>query len=396
MFINSISMAVGTELGGIGSLVGTAMLNSIPYRDAAVSNTMKYLVPGFLILGLSFCLMFLAPVWLPVSMVIWVNKASIAFVTILWVFGLRRLHGRVSPLATGYGIAVFLAAAILLTRAANLPLAYIATPVLLLALGVYALADHWHLIRGMRPSLAAVSLAVYITYIFMWVVEIYALLLQRPHWDAALPNPGILHLAQPYGSILAVCYGLLPLTVTAYLTLLINNGLVFRLRRQAFTDTLTGAKSRLALDELSAPFLAGARRLGLTIGVIILDIDHFKSINDLHGHLAGDKVLQELSAILAKTSRADDLLIRYGGEEFLLLCRMRLTDHELGLAERLRLAVRAHGFSWKHSHLCLTVSAGMVLLRENEALESAINRADELLYQAKFAGRNQVAVDHTP
>jgi diguanylate cyclase len=136
-----------------------------------------------------------------------------------------------------------------------------------------------------------------------------------------------------------------------------------------------------------------ARRTGEPIAIIIADIDHFKSINDQHGHDAGDRVIVHASALLAQLCRAGDVVTRWGGEEFLVLLPMTTTQHAAELAERFRDAMQAtQVLSPQQQVLRFTLSFGVASLTLSEPLETSIAQADKALYQSKQAGRNQVSV----
>lgn len=153
------------------------------------------------------------------------------------------------------------------------------------------------------------------------------------------------------------------------------------------TDTLTGLPNRLKLDaELSAEF-ARAKRYGRPFSIIIFDIDNFKKINDELGHLMGDKVLQEIARIVPLNLRPGDVLGRWGGEEFLVLCPETDAQAAYRVADRMRSAIQNHSFATHKQH---TVSAGIAALSSADTIDSLLNRADTSMYQAKFSGKNQV------
>jgi diguanylate cyclase (GGDEF)-like protein len=163
------------------------------------------------------------------------------------------------------------------------------------------------------------------------------------------------------------------------------------LSRLSVTDRLTGLFNRLKIDDLLDIEIKRAQRnpCGQAFGLIMLDIDHFKKINDEHGHQAGDQVLMSFAAILNATLRRTDVAGRWGGEEFIVLCPH--TD-ELGskhLAENLRKALEAYDFAAIGSK---TASFGVTAYRPGDSSHSIIARADQALYQAKHQGRNQVIV----
>lgn len=162
------------------------------------------------------------------------------------------------------------------------------------------------------------------------------------------------------------------------------------LAQLATTDALTGAWNRRHFEELGAVEIASAHRYGEPLSLLMIDIDHFKPINDKYGHPVGDRVLVELTRLLQGHLRASDLLTRWGGEEFtLMLPHCDLAD-ALALAEKLRRLVASHPFPEVGQ---VTVSCGVAELRPRETLHGWLQRADQALYAAKAAGRDQVRVD---
>jgi diguanylate cyclase (GGDEF)-like protein len=166
------------------------------------------------------------------------------------------------------------------------------------------------------------------------------------------------------------------------------------LRNQARRDGMTGLLNRSAILEELKSEIARCARTGRQVAVAMVDIDHFKAINDNYGHLSGDEVIRQVSARLQASVRAYDRVGRYGGEEFLLV----LTDFELerdrGRLERLRNAVRERPIESEAHVFAVTCSVGVSLFGEAQAVavEAVLAAADRALYQAKRAGRNRVVV----
>ena len=161
------------------------------------------------------------------------------------------------------------------------------------------------------------------------------------------------------------------------------------LERLAVTDRLTGLSNRLQLDRVLARELSRSARYGTAFSVVMLDIDHFKRINDTHGHPTGDQVLREIAEILHATVRQSDRLGRWGGEEFLLICPETDLAGARRLAENQRAAIQTHPFPTV-GHC--TASFGVSQVRTEDTAASLVARADAALYQAKTAGRNRVEV----
>lgn len=172
---------------------------------------------------------------------------------------------------------------------------------------------------------------------------------------------------------------------------------VRELTRKALVDALTGLSNRTALGQLFARERLLSERSSKGLGVCIIDIDHFKSVNDVHGHAAGDRVLQRVAQMLVEALRRTDVVGRWGGEEFVVL--LPSSDHH-GLTTVLEKAlgvVRRESFQGKdRTAFQVTFSAGAVLAHIGESLESSVARADALLYAAKRAGRNRILVEPRP
>lgn len=164
-----------------------------------------------------------------------------------------------------------------------------------------------------------------------------------------------------------------------------------KLRRMATTDPLTGLFNRRHLAYLAEKELARFQRSGHPVAFLLLDIDHFKGINDQYGHETGDRVLEEVAAIIRAQLRTQDLVARWGGEEFLAVLPDTGLESAQASAERVREALRAHDWTAKTGErIDLTISAGVSELRGSDDLNSAINRADRALYRSKEGGRNRV------
>lgn len=163
-----------------------------------------------------------------------------------------------------------------------------------------------------------------------------------------------------------------------------------QLEELALQDGLTGVLNRRALLERAAIELARAEREGGDVAVIMLDLDHFKAVNDTHGHLAGDAVLREAVARVQTAVRVYDLVGRYGGEEFLVVAPGAGPAEALAVAERIRGAIAERPVVWEGSEIAITTSIGVVSVASGEDLFQAIGRADAALYKAKDAGRNCV------
>ena len=179
---------------------------------------------------------------------------------------------------------------------------------------------------------------------------------------------------------------------TIILTNMMVNFYQKKLALMAMIDHLTQLMNRQAFESLSANILADSRRSHTPLAVMMLDIDHFKNINDSYSHAAGDKVLKGVAEVLKHTVREADLVCRWGGEEFVIvLNKCTLADAER-IAEQLRSKVAAQLYEYELYHLKVTLSIGVASYRHEEALQEVMARADSALYASKNTGRNKVSV----
>jgi diguanylate cyclase (GGDEF)-like protein len=159
----------------------------------------------------------------------------------------------------------------------------------------------------------------------------------------------------------------------------------------ALTDALTGLLNRRALVDLAKKEIAHSRRQGRPLAVMMIDIDHFKSINDRYGPHAGDTVLRQAAATIGRVIRAGDTAVRYGGEELVVLAPDTEPEGALDLGERVRWALRNEAIETDHATIAISASCGVTVLSEDDQdPEEIIRRADEALYAAKLAGRDRV------
>ena len=159
--------------------------------------------------------------------------------------------------------------------------------------------------------------------------------------------------------------------------------------QQTIIDPLTGAYNRLAYEERITQEVARWKRYNTPLTLMVLDVDHFKHINDHYGHKAGDKALKLIADALKHSLRETDFLTRYGGEEFVALVTDTPADKIEGVAEKLRAAIEACKFHYAGKDVPITISCGYATFRDNDSGETAFNRADAALYRAKERGRNQ-------
>lgn len=164
---------------------------------------------------------------------------------------------------------------------------------------------------------------------------------------------------------------------------------------KATHDSLTGLWNRGAILEFLRAQLALAVRHSSNLALMMVDIDHFKVINDTYGHSVGDSVLIHVARLMNQSIRASDWLGRYGGEEFLVIASEAPGNDAIRLGERLRLSVADHPFTTEELTIPVTISVGIAntLSMESPTLEALVNISDAALYRAKGAGRNRIEVD---
>lgn len=187
---------------------------------------------------------------------------------------------------------------------------------------------------------------------------------------------------------LAICLG-----ITLVALLLANFALdqyQRRIEEMATTDKLTGLLNRQAFALLVDRLLADYRRAPQPVSVLLADLDHFKAINDQHGHAAGDAVLRRAGQLLLEALRQSDLAVRWGGEEFLMVLKGCDIAQAQVVAEKLRLEIEQAAFDNEGRAIAVTMSIGVAQLETGETHDQTVKRADAALYAAKQSGRNRV------
>lgn len=167
-----------------------------------------------------------------------------------------------------------------------------------------------------------------------------------------------------------------------------NRTVLEKQRHRALHDPLTELPNREYYNERSAYEYQRWQRYGRPLTLAVLDIDHFKKINDTHGHQAGDRVLKVIGRSIAKRLREVDFFCRYGGEEFIALMPETSLEEALPVLEKIRASIAGAAFNYKEEPLSITLSIGITEFNADDDIESAFARADNALYQAKSSGRN--------
>jgi diguanylate cyclase (GGDEF)-like protein len=160
------------------------------------------------------------------------------------------------------------------------------------------------------------------------------------------------------------------------------------------TDPLTGALNRNGFAAEMSQRVANGKMIRNTT-MMVIDLDHFKRINDSHGHDAGDAVLRETTQIIHKNTRATDLFVRWGGEEFILFCEGVDSQQAIALAEKIRVSVEAMKMRYREDIIPVTVSIGIAIAEPQESFDDLFHRADQALYRAKHRGRNCITLSES-
>jgi diguanylate cyclase (GGDEF)-like protein len=178
-----------------------------------------------------------------------------------------------------------------------------------------------------------------------------------------------------------------------YALALVNLRLRESLRMECIRDPLTGLYNRRYMEESLEREALRARRHNTSIGIIMLDIDHFKHFNDIFGHEAGDIVLKELGSFLRAHTRGEDIACRYGGDEFLVILPETSQEIVIQRAQELHIGVKKLKIVYRGRLLHITISAGVAVLPDQSSnVKDVVKAADSAMYQAKERGRDQVVV----
>lgn len=180
--------------------------------------------------------------------------------------------------------------------------------------------------------------------------------------------------------------------IVLLLTTLTINRYQRRLEEMATTDKLTGLANRQAFGVLVPPAIRESARNNTPMLAILMDIDHFKSVNDRFGHAAGDVVLEQVGQVIQQSLRSSDFVFRWGGEEFLVIVKSRAEGQGQAVADKIRRAVGTKRIEHGGTVIGVTISAGVAAYRKDEPVEEWLARADRALYASKEEGRNAVRV----
>ena len=271
-----------------------------------------------------------------------------------------------------------------------------------LALGSYVYVTH---------RVRAASVAIAILCITGVLATVYLIGPQQVYWifPALVASFYLVHPRQAIVYAVIMIIALLPAilpvyssetTTTILITIIVTSAFALafsiitnRQREEllllATKDPLTGAGNRRGLDAKLADIVHAKRRSGSAASLVLLDLDHFKQVNDAHGHAVGDQILQSITEIINLRIRITDSLYRIGGEEFVVVLEGADRDHAARLAEQLRTLVDANELVPDPG---VTISLGVAELKPGESPNDWLHRADAALYRAKDAGRNSTSV----
>jgi len=329
---------------------------------------------------------------LPLSVVL--AQSSVALAAYLCLLGAREYMGR-APLGHGVALlalALLLGSALFFTRVkgkvqVRTALAGLVPGVLLIAAARTRAGGGFHRVPA--------------RYLFAAGVGVQgAFLLVRPlRFKRAAPADG----AQPETGMVAalsqfvVLESTLALVLVAFGALMLTNEFITNeLRHLAEVDPLTNVFNRRAFLTLLDKAISNAQRTQTTLPVLVMDLDHFKKVNDSWGHRAGDDVLRHFVMLAQRCLRKEDVMGRLGGEEFAIFLPNAGAGGAVAVAERLRAMVEAHPVATEQRSIALTVSVGVTVCAGSESAGTALQRADEAMYLAKERGRNRVEMTVVP
>jgi diguanylate cyclase (GGDEF)-like protein len=369
---------------GAGSLVGAAMMSLARPDEPRLRRALLLFAWAFLVLGVGlFQLVASSGRPSPCAMLVALEGTVLGLA--LFGIGFAHLGARpLPPLATPavVGLAMLAIGWAERSSARAYAISFVLVCTLFAGMMAFVLRHTAWRPRNLAERVMGLSL---IAHALSWILR-SAFTIARS--EASLPH----QLNVPDGLVTAfgVYYCVMPLIIAALVLNVVNARLSQQLRSSALTDELTGVMTRRALRELAPALINQAELDGRPVAVLMLDLDHFKAVNDRHGHKAGDQVLRHAATLIAANLRPEVLLTRFGGEEFVVVAPVPDWRTARIVAERLRGALAAEPFPIDGAAIAVTVSVGVTVLAPGETLEPALQRADEALYGAKRGGRNRV------
>lgn len=398
--MQSIDVFTCYTIAGAGSLFGLGLLSLVRVEHPRLQQALWIYRLAFLCLAGFLWVGILPPEERGSAMHTMMGVAAFGASCLAW--GFRQINGQHTPLAVGIGLPLGLAMLLWWTgsAASMATFAIVQSAVMTFIAGGTFIDQGIQIRRAPQKRGSEIALLV-VAGLFTvdWAIILWhALRSQGPYPDHLLYAPDWLLPAS------AVGVGLLPLVVASVVFAIVNERLNQQLRERALRDDLTGTLSRRGLREHGERMLATlmparmaprtvvpmATREDTGIAALMLDVDHFKAINDRHGHQVGDEVLRHLSNLLREHLRDDALLARYGGEEFTVLLPVRSRLDAETVAERLRQVIEAQPCLSRAGRIPATISIGVAYHQTAHTLDDVLSRADVRLYEAKQAGRNRV------
>lgn len=297
----------------------------------------------------------------------------------------RRFFGLFEPnrIAAAVGLAVYAVVALATVREEWATLRII----VLAALHVVCMAVAVHALRSAHPRLAGLGpLLMGLGFVLIALVQSWrgaTALLDGADAARFLVGGLVMGVLLVSAMVAQVC-------ITVAYLLLSTERVRGELEALASRDTLSGVLNRRGFHELATPLLALARRRAEPVALAVIDLDDFKAVNDLGGHALGDAVIARLGRVLATECRAEDLVARFGGEEFVVLMPMTDAEGAHRLMERLRLAIASQRLGEAPTVVGVTASIGLAVAGGAAEFEALYRRADDALYRAKAGGKDQV------
>lgn len=372
-------------IAGVGAIVGLGLMGLIHTDQPRLLQALSIYRWAFGALSVLSVVLFLPRALVPATTQVLIGFAGAGVALLAWAF--RQLNGRRTHPWLGIGVGAAVAA--VLWGAALLPdeiyVRVLAITFAVVSMGM-AIDQGWLILRSPRGHVSEMSLMV-----IALVFAVHWLIFLQHAWRVPGPYPiDWLHEPAWLRPVSGIGFALLPLSVAALAFITINARLSQQLRARALSDDLTGALSRRGLRELGERMLAMQLHQPTQVAVLMIDLDHFKAINDRYGHLAGDDVLKHVTQVVRERLREDALLARYGGEEFTVLLPVKHPQEAHGVAERLRKAIESSPCETRIGPIRVTASIGVSFHCPTSTLEEDLSKADGRLYTAKQGGRNRV------
>lgn len=370
---------------GAGSLIGLGLMQLCRTDEPRIAYALRIFRWAFCFLSVVLLIVFVPDKQVAVVLKPTFGFAAVGVALLAWAF--RQLNGRRTPPWIGVSLAVVVG---MLVFGAAFTSDYAFLVVLYLVFGALSLCiavDQGLLIHSKkRKELSEISLMV----VALFFSCIWLLMLVQMSSGTHDCQRDWLCADDWLRPIAGLSFALLPLAVASLAFSTINVRLMHKVQARALSDELTGCLSRRGLNELGGRMLALQNSRPQRVAVLMLDLDHFKAINDRYGHLVGDKVLCHVTQVVRERLRDDALFARYGGEEFTILLPVQNVEEVKRIAERLRLAVEKNPCRTSMGAVPCTVSMGVSFHCPNSSLEEDLAKADKSLYIAKSQGRNRI------